>query len=118
VPIGAQVESVVAGGPAARAGIRRGDLIVAFEGERVEFPEQLARWVTATPPGTAVTLVWVRSDEEQSGRITLAESPSAVPEWAMQTPDAGGDQTRVADLQRRIRELNRQLEKLKDRPRR
>ena len=33
------------GGPAARLGLRRGDLIVAFEGERVEYPEQLARWV-------------------------------------------------------------------------
>ncbi|HET7225507.1 MAG TPA: trypsin-like peptidase domain-containing protein [Candidatus Eisenbacteria bacterium] len=118
VPIGAQVESVVTGGPAARAGLKRGDLIVGFEGDRVEYPEQLARWVTATPPGTAVDMVWVRNDEEQSGRITLATSPSVVPEWAMEAPGAGDSETRVADLQRRIRELHRQLEKLKDKPRR
>ncbi len=83
VPLGARVESVQAGGPAARVGLGPRDLIVGFERERVEYPEQLARWVAETPPGTAVTLVWVHGDERRSGRVSLAESRDSLPAWAM-----------------------------------
>jgi serine protease Do len=75
IPLGAMVESVLTGGAAARAGLRRGDLIVAFEGERVEYPEQLARWVAQSPPGAVVALVWARDGAERAGRAVLAESP-------------------------------------------
>ena len=83
VALGARVESVQAGGPAARVGLGPQDLIVGFERERVEYPEQLARWVAETPPGTAVTLVWVHGDERRSGRVSLAESRDSLPAWAL-----------------------------------
>src|SRR5262249_22228575 len=73
VPIGALVENAIAGGPAAKLGLERGDLIVGFDGERVEYPGQLARWVAATPPGTAVGLVWVRKDLQKVGSVILGE---------------------------------------------
>ena len=66
-------------GPAARAGLKTGDLIVAYERERVEYPEQLARWVAATRPGASVELVWVRDEVGHNGRAQLrrgARSPS------------------------------------------
>jgi S1-C subfamily serine protease len=83
VGLGARVENVQAGGPAARVGLKARDLIVGFESERVEYPEQLARWVAETPPGTAVTLVWVHGDERRSGRVSLAESRDSLPAWAL-----------------------------------
>jgi len=83
VALGARVESVQAGGPAARAGLGPQDLIVGFERERVEYPEQLARWVAETPPGTAVALVWVHGDERRSGRVSLTESRESLPAWAL-----------------------------------
>jgi serine protease Do len=93
VALGARVESVQAGGPAARVGLRPRDLIVGFESERVEYPEQLARWVAETPPKTVVTLVWVHGDERRSGRVSLAESRDSLPAWALgglrQTPAPG-----------------------------
>lgn len=104
VPLGARVESVQAGGPAERVGLRRRDLIVGFERERVEYPEQLARWVAETPPKTVVTLVWVHGDERRSGRVSLAESRDSLPAWALgglrptpvpgPTPAAGGNPQR------------------------
>jgi serine protease Do len=115
VPLGALVEGVVNGGPASRVGLRKGDLIVAFEGERVEYPEQLARWVAASRPGSAIALVWVRNDDEMSGRATLAESPTSMPEWALGNRDGAEPDDRVADLQRRIKQLNRELERIKHR---
>lgn len=116
VPLGALVESVVAGGPAERAGLRKGDLIVAYDGERVEYPEQLARWVATTRPGSAAMLVWVRNELEKSGRVVLGESPSALPEWALaSTPPtaAATGGAKISDLERQIRVLNEELQRLK-----
>jgi serine protease DegS len=93
VALGARVESVQVDGPAARVGLRPQDLIVGFERERVEYPEQLARWVAETPPKTVVTLVWVHGEERRSGRVSLAESRDSLPTWALdglrQTPAPG-----------------------------
>lgn len=112
-PIGALVEGVVGNGPAHRVGLRPGDLIVAFDGERVETPEQLARWVLATPPGRTVTLVWVRGENGLNGQLTLGTSPQRVPTWL-----AGGDQApqnprRVAELSREIERLRQEMERIK-----
>jgi serine protease Do len=114
VPIGALLESAVPNGPAAGLGLRHGDLIVAFEGARVEYPTQLARWVSATPPGTAVDLVWVRNEEQQSGRVVLTESPDARPEWALSSSSPAPDGARISDLERQIQKLNRELARLKN----
>ena len=81
IPIGALVEAVQPGGPAARLGLKKGDLIVAFNGERVEYPEQLARWVAVAGPGAEVSVVWVRDEIKQEGRTRLDEDPSAIPSW-------------------------------------
>ena len=115
VPLGARVEGVVPGGPADRLGLRRGDLIVAFEGERVEYPEQLARWVAATRPGVPVKLVWARDEIEQSGRATLGESPDALPAWAMNAAAGSGpaSSSRMLEIERQIQRLSRELEVLK-----
>jgi len=81
IPIGALVEAVQPGGPAARLGLKKGDLIVAFNGVPVEYPEQLARWVAVAGPGATISLVWVRDEIRQEGRTRLDEAPSAVPSW-------------------------------------
>jgi serine protease Do len=119
VPIGARVESVIANGPAARLGLRRGDLIVGFEGVRVENPTQLARWVAATLPGTPVEFVWVRDELQQSGWAALSESPDVRPEWgisqarAQDSPPVTTANARITDLERQIQRLNRELARLK-----
>ena len=117
IPIGALVEAVQRGGAAERLGLRKGDLVVAFDGERVEYSEQLARWVAATPPGTSVQLVWVRDEYRQEGRVALAESPSPIPSWMKVEPTpvaaAAGASPRVADIEAQIQRLSRQLDRLK-----
>jgi serine protease Do len=114
--IGARVESVVPSGPAARAGLRHGDLIVAYENERVEYPEQLARWVAATPPGTAVEVVYARDDVGHTVRTVLGESPDAMPRWIASDPPAA-PAPRITELEREIRRLSDELTRLKDRRR-
>jgi serine protease Do len=114
-PIGALVESVVPGGPAENAGLKPGDLIVAFERERVEYPEQLARWVAATRPGAAVELVWVRDEIGHTSRATLGESPDPVPLWVLNDAEADASQppVRVSELEREIRRLSDELDRIK-----
>lgn len=114
IPIGALVESVQPGGPAARVGLVKGDLIVGFERARVESPEQLARWVAATPPGATVELVWARDELQRGARVVLSDSPDANPQWArLGGAESGQSATRIADLEREIRRLNQELERLK-----
>ncbi|MEK7823526.1 MAG: trypsin-like peptidase domain-containing protein [Candidatus Eisenbacteria bacterium] len=115
-PIGALVDGIIGGGPADRLGLRPGDLIVAYDGERVETPEQLARWVLATPPGRTVTLVWVRRDIGYNGTVVLKESPERVPQWlagALADPQPDGPR-KIAELEREIRRLSQELGRLKD----
>jgi len=115
-PIGARVVGVISGGPAYQLGLRAGDLIVAYDGERVETPEQLARWVLATPPGRKVTLVWARNDIGHSGNVALRESSDRVPQWlAGADPDPQADRPRrVAELDREMRRLSKELSRNKD----
>jgi serine protease Do len=116
-PIGAQVEGIIGGGPAQRLGLRPGDLVVAYNGMRVETPEQLARWVLATPPGQTVKVVWVRSETGYDGTVALGESPEIMPQWLIGSPDddAVPDSPRkVAELEREIRRLSQELDRLKD----
>jgi S1-C subfamily serine protease len=119
VPIGAKIEAITPGGPAARLGLKPGDLIVGFDRERVEYPGQLARWVAATAPGTEVEFVWVRDEVQRTGRVALSEAKTAQPAWAAQAvapaaPETRGD--RIAEIERQIQRLNRELQSLKKSP--
>lgn len=116
-PIGALVESVVENGPAQRAGIRPGDLIVAYERERVEYPEQLARWVAATRPSTSVELVWVRDEVGHTGHAVLGRSPDPLPDWVTRDPDFDlpeGSPGRISELEKEVRRLSDELTRMKE----
>jgi serine protease Do len=116
VPLGALVGSVTSGSPAGRLGLRPGDLVVAFQGERVELPEDLGRWVMTTRPGTPVELVWVRDEIRHSGVVALAESPLAEPDWAVAEavpPAAPARADRIGELEREIERLKDEIRRLR-----
>lgn len=112
VPIGALIESVVPGGPADRAGLAARDLVVGFDLERVEYPAQLARWVSMSRPGTAVRITFVRDEERRVTNVRLTESPYAAPQWANVAASAPGN-GRIAEIERQIRKLDKELQELK-----
>ena len=72
---GAIVSGVQAGGPADRAGVRRGDIITAFNGTPVSDNNTLRNAVARTQPGSTATLTVSRDGREQQLRVTLAELP-------------------------------------------
>jgi len=62
LPAGVLVVAVGPGGPAQRAGIRPGDLIVEYNGKRIESNEELLRQVQQTRLGTEARVVVLRRD--------------------------------------------------------
>ena len=72
---GALVQDVTGGSPAARAGLRIYDLIVALDGRPVGSNDALIRDVAARKPGTTVTLQIVRDGQALSVPVKLAERP-------------------------------------------
>ncbi|HEV3470076.1 MAG TPA: DegQ family serine endoprotease [Pyrinomonadaceae bacterium] len=70
---GVIVSSVQPGSAAARAGVERGDVITAFNGQEVNEPNVLRNHIAATPPGSEVTLTVVRGGQERQVRVALGE---------------------------------------------
>jgi serine protease Do len=75
--VGAAVDEVQAGSAAEKAGIRAGDIVVTFDGERVRSARHLARLVDETPDGREVEATVVRNGE----RRTLKLTPQSAPGW-------------------------------------
>jgi len=79
---GAIIRSVAEDGPADAAGLRRGDLIAAIEGDPIEGPQDLVGAIAGHAPGDQVTLTVLRPNEEDEEeekehqvKVTLAEHP-------------------------------------------
>jgi serine protease Do len=63
---GAEVTSVDPEGPAGKAGLKEGDVVLEYNGQRVEGTEQFVRMVRETPPGRQARLTVWRSGSTQS----------------------------------------------------
>src|SRR5882672_8669793 len=72
---GALVAEPQEGSPAARAGIKSGDVIVSINGEPVRDARTLARRISAMPPGKSVKLTVVSKGAEKTITLTLGELP-------------------------------------------
>ena len=68
---GVIVEDVQSDSPAEKGGIKRGDTIVEFDGERVRSVSQLQRLVRETPEGRTVRATVVRDGQ----RVTVSVTP-------------------------------------------
>ncbi|MCF8062281.1 MAG: DegQ family serine endoprotease [Deltaproteobacteria bacterium] len=68
---GALVADVTEGGPADEAGLRRGDVITAFNEEKVEKMNDLPLMVASTPPGTEAVVALVRGGKEMKVEVEI-----------------------------------------------
>jgi putative serine protease PepD len=72
----ARVASVRADTPAARAGIRAGDLITAIGGTKVGSADELRAAISARRPGDRVSVTFRRNGKSHTVSLTLASRPS------------------------------------------
>ena len=76
---GALVAEVVAGSPAASAGLKPGDVILGFQNEPIQNPIDLTRRVAGTPPGSKVALRVVRGGSETTVEAKLGQLKDTAP---------------------------------------
>jgi serine protease Do len=79
VPRGGVVTEVRPGGPADRAGLKAGDVIVGFDGKPIAGSGDLPPRVGATKPGESKTVTVLRDGKEQTLSLTIGELPDAKP---------------------------------------
>jgi putative serine protease PepD len=70
---GARISTVSAGGPAARAGLRVGDVVTEINNEPVDTAEALIVAIRTHQPGESVRLAYERSGRSRSLTITLGQ---------------------------------------------
>jgi serine protease Do len=72
---GVLIDDIASNGPAARAGLAKGDVIVGVDGRRVEQVKDVPRAIAAIAPGTQVRLTVYRRGSEISIPVVIGQSP-------------------------------------------
>ncbi len=68
---GALIDKVNSDTPAERAGLEKGDVVVAVEGERVTDGKALIVAIRSHQPGETIEFTYVRDGREESTTVTL-----------------------------------------------
>jgi serine protease Do len=84
---GVLVADVALGSPAAKAGLKRGDVIVSFNDQPVHDPGQLRNLVAMTAPGTKAKMQILRENQQRDVTVELGELPRE------RTAARGGEET-------------------------
>src|SRR5262249_27885441 len=103
---GVLVADVPAGGPAAHAGIQRGDVITEIKGERMTDSNQLRLKISSMAPGTTVRVKLLREGAEKTVSVKLTEVPGDQARTRPNPRDNGSsalDGVVVAELDYQIR---------------
>jgi putative serine protease PepD len=74
---GATVGDVKAGTPAAKAGLRAGDVITSFDGKKIVTASQLRGLLGLKQPGDTVAVGFTRNGASHTASVTLASRPNA-----------------------------------------
>ena len=82
---GVELTHVEEDSPAAKAGLKSGDVVLEYNGQRVEGMEQFARFVRETPPGRESKLAISRDGNRQMVVVKIGQrkGPGA---WSMAAP--------------------------------
>ncbi|QLG87964.1 DegQ family serine endoprotease [Chitinibacter bivalviorum] len=109
---GALLNSVEKDGPADKAGLRAGDILLKFNGQVVSSSSELPRMVSAVKPGTKVPLQIWRDKASRDVQITVGELDSSDKstegrEYKGKSDDAGKFGLSVQELNpRQLKQLN------------
>lgn len=80
---GALVGSVTAGGPGEKGGIKRGDVIIEFNGKKITNSNQLRNEVARTDPDKTANVVVIRDGKRKELKVKVGERPT---ETSLNTP--------------------------------
>lgn len=83
---GALVADVTAGGPADKAGIKRGDVIISFDKKEIREMKDLPYAVASTPVDKVVPVEIIRNGKKKTVKVTVGELEEEKP--SKEEPDA------------------------------
>jgi len=89
---GVIVSEVFKDSPAEKAGIKEGDLIIAFDGKKVESSRDLVNKVTSTEVGKKIPVSIMRAGKPMTVGITLGKRPAEIDSAAEEGKKAPSDQ--------------------------
>jgi serine protease Do len=73
---GVRIAGLERGGPAARAGLRSGDTVVAINGEHINSSRGLVRAIAAVAPGNSARVTVRREGREMDFPVTVGRRPT------------------------------------------
>ena len=88
---GALVNSVESGTPAAKAGLRSGDVLVSVNGQPLADARDLSRRIAGIKPGSKVDIVYMRNGREQTAQVELGLMPGRDSASVRERDDRGRD---------------------------
>jgi len=128
---GVLVGSLTDNGPAAKAGLRIGDIITAVDGTQIAGSMELSRAMKGKQAGDSVRLDIIRNKKPQSINVSVEERDVREfrraftlpdmgrelgrldgPEWhaLMATPDTDDLRAQIKDLEKRLQDLEKKLQ--------
>jgi serine protease Do len=88
---GALVSGVQPNSPAAKAGLRTGDVVTAINGAGIKDSRELARQVAGIAPNTTVGVTYARDGQEHTTQVTIGELKEQTAHRASPPDNPGGD---------------------------
>ena len=108
---GALVNSVEKGGPADKAGVESGDIILKAEGRTVNSSSELPRIITQIRPGAKITLQVWRKGTTKDLTVTVAELKEDEQPKAPRRPSSGKDKAKPNRMGLVLSDLNDEQKK-------
>jgi putative serine protease PepD len=78
-PAGAEVDSVDPTGPAAADGMQAGDVITSVDHAPIRSAAELENWLYADPPGSTLTVTFVRAGESLTRSVQVVDPDADAP---------------------------------------
>lgn len=101
---GVVISEVRPNGPAERAGLKRGDVIVAVNGKSIHKGEELVDIVAGTPVGEEVRIRYLRARKEQEAAVRVEDRCQIFPELCGEESAAAGGEEGSTQLGLRVEE--------------
>ena len=106
---GVLLSEVMPDSPAAKAGLQSGDILLEFQGKKMEAPADLQRAVGLTSPGTSAKVKVWREQNEKSLEVKIGEAPDEQREAKGGAPGGRGKSALGVEVRAITPEIARQL---------
>ncbi|MEE9235539.1 MAG: Do family serine endopeptidase [Candidatus Acidoferrales bacterium] len=106
---GVVIESVQPGGPAEKAGLRRGDVIIQVGDAPIYTGDDLVNKVASTPIGQEVSLGYIRNKQEQQTKVRIEDRTKVFADRFESTPGVEREEEASARLGITLEEMSAAL---------